>query len=156
MVCWDSKVHYSAGCLFFFFFFFFWLRLRLVVWPRLGDPFKSQNSREFCTGYSLGWILGCVYTTCSYGPIRIYYTIPSGSAFPPSCLVLYFFVLIIIIIIIIYIRSWGWYDFSPICSSMVLQIHNQQVLWGIVTSPTPSSLEFKCFSPLSRFVALTK
>ena len=38
--------------------FFIWLSLGLVVWPRLGDLFVSQNPREFCTSHSPGWILG--------------------------------------------------------------------------------------------------
>ena len=32
--------------------FFCWLSLGLVVWPRLGDPFVSQNPKEFCASHS--------------------------------------------------------------------------------------------------------
>ena len=45
--------------------FFCWLSLGLVVWPRLGDPFISQNSKG--VRVSQGQILGCAYTICSYG-----------------------------------------------------------------------------------------
>ena len=83
-----GKVHYSAASLFFrlfisiflffglfvfgggcFVFFFCWLSQGLVVWPRLGDPFVSQNPKEFCASHFPGQILGCAYTTCSYGQI---------------------------------------------------------------------------------------
>ena len=40
----NGKVYYSAGSL----FFCCWLTLGLVVWPRLGDPFVSQNLIESC------------------------------------------------------------------------------------------------------------
>ena len=43
MVCQVSKVHYSAGS------FFCWLSLGLVIWPRSGALFVSQNPREVCT-----------------------------------------------------------------------------------------------------------
>ena len=39
------------------FSFFSWLALGLFVWPRLGDPFASQNTREYCT--------------CSYGQMSV-------------------------------------------------------------------------------------
>ena len=47
-VSWNGKVHYSVGFLFLSFFFFCWLSLGLVVWPRLVDPFVSQNYYSFC------------------------------------------------------------------------------------------------------------
>ena len=50
-------------------FFFSWLSLGLVVWPRLGDLFVSQNSREVYASHSLGQILSCTYTIWSYGQI---------------------------------------------------------------------------------------
>ena len=43
-----------AGSLFFF--------NDLVVWPRLGDPFVSENLKEVCASYSPGWILVSTYT----------------------------------------------------------------------------------------------
>ena len=49
-VSWNGEVHYSAGS---FFFFFFWLSQSLVVWPRLGDPFVSQNPRDSFLGQIL-------------------------------------------------------------------------------------------------------
>ena len=48
----------------------YWLSLGLDVWSRLNDPFVSKNPRESCTSHFLGWILGCVYTICSYGQIK--------------------------------------------------------------------------------------
>ena len=57
---------------------FFCLSQRLVVWPRLGDPFVSQNPRELCSSYSPRWILGCAYTTCSYEQINFFSATLSG------------------------------------------------------------------------------
>ena len=34
----------------------------LVIWPRLGDLFVSQNPRKFCTSHSPGQSFGCAYT----------------------------------------------------------------------------------------------
>ena len=45
------------------------LSLGVVIWPRLGDLFASQNPREVCASHFLGRILGCAYTICSYGQI---------------------------------------------------------------------------------------
>ena len=59
--------------------FFDWLSLGLIVWPRLGDPFVSQNSEEICASFP-GKVLGCAYTICSYGQISISCTFPSGSS----------------------------------------------------------------------------
>ena len=66
------------------FFFFFCIWLSLVVWPRLGDSFVSQNRREVCASHSQGRIPGCIYTTFSYGQISVFCTIPSGSPWLPS------------------------------------------------------------------------
>ena len=73
MISRDGKLHYSAGSRFFFFFFFFliffcWLSLGLFVWPRLGDPFVSQNLKKFvCRIFQDGfWV---VHTNCSHGQI---------------------------------------------------------------------------------------
>ena len=49
--------------------FFCRLSLGLVVWPRLGDPSVSQNSREVCVSHYSGRILDRVYTICSYDQI---------------------------------------------------------------------------------------
>ena len=38
-------------------FFFYWLSLGLVIWPRLGDPFVSQNPEKVCASHSSGRIL---------------------------------------------------------------------------------------------------
>ena len=74
----NSKVYFSAS------FLFCWPSLRLVIWPRLGDPFISQNPRGVCASHSPGLILGCAYTIGSYGQISVSCTISSGSPFSPS------------------------------------------------------------------------
>ena len=68
VVCGDNKVHNSTSSpLFFFFFFFCWLSQGLIVWPRLGDSFVSQNPKAVCVYHSPREILGCAYTICSHG-----------------------------------------------------------------------------------------
>ena len=59
--------------LFFSLFFLLLTSLGLVVWPRLNDPFLSQNPKEFCASHFLGRIPGCSYTICSYSQIYYYY-----------------------------------------------------------------------------------
>ena len=90
MVCQDSKVHNSPGSLFFLFIFLFcWLSQGLVIWPRIGDPIVSQNSREICVSHSPGQILGCAHTIWSYRQISIFFLQFSVNHFPTqSCLVL--------------------------------------------------------------------
>ena len=56
-------------------FFFCWLLERLFVWSRLGDPFVSQNPREYCASHSPGRVLSCAYATWSYSRILISCTI---------------------------------------------------------------------------------
>ena len=85
LVCQDSKVHYYAG------FVFCRLSLALVVCPRLGDLIISQSPRKLSESHSQGCILGCAYTTCSYGQISISCTIHIGSPCPPSCVQSYIF-----------------------------------------------------------------
>ena len=50
-------------------FFFSWLSRGLVVWPRLGVPFVSQNPREFTASHFLGRILDCASIINSYEQI---------------------------------------------------------------------------------------
>ena len=45
------------------------LSLGLVVRPRFGDPFVSQNPWGVSSSHFTGKILGCAYTICSYGHI---------------------------------------------------------------------------------------
>ena len=59
----NGKILYSAGSL------FCWLSSSLVVWPRLDDPFTSQNHREVCFSHFPGWIRGFSYTIYSNGQI---------------------------------------------------------------------------------------
>ena len=54
---------------------FCWLSQGLVVWPRLSDPFVSQNPRELCTSHFPRRILGFAYTIYSYGYIYISCTV---------------------------------------------------------------------------------
>ena len=65
-------------------FCFYWLLLGLVFWPRLGDPFVYQSPIEVCVCHFLGQVLGCAYTICWHGQIKISCTFPSGSHCPPS------------------------------------------------------------------------
>ena len=60
------------------------LSLGLVVWPRLGDPFVSQNPWAVCASHSLGQIMGCEFTIYLCGQISILSAIPSGSSSSPS------------------------------------------------------------------------
>ena len=102
-----GKVHYSAGSL------FCWLSQGLVVWPRLDDPFVSQNPRELCASRLLGRILGCAYTICSYGQILISGIIPSGShCITKLCLVLFSFCdnLLYSLIMWLIVSSLSWHN----------------------------------------------
>ena len=69
---------------FFFFFFFFWQCRGLVIRPRLGGPFATQNPRKLCAHHYPGRILGCASTTYISVQISISCTIPSESPSPPS------------------------------------------------------------------------
>ena len=71
-----------------------WWLLGLVIWPRWGDPFLSQNLRKVCASHSSERILGCAYTICSFGQILI------------SCTII---IIIIIIIIWVYYRYFHFY-----------------------------------------------
>ena len=73
----DSKVHDFS--------FFGCLSLDLVIWLRFGDLVVSQNPREIYASHFQGRILGCAFTTCSYGRILSSCTTPSGSPSSPSC-----------------------------------------------------------------------
>ena len=64
--------------------FFSWLSLGQFIWLRLIDHLVSQNLREFCASYIPGWILGWVYTICSYSQISTSCTISCGSPSPLS------------------------------------------------------------------------
>ena len=63
---------------------FCWLLWDLVVWPKFVDPFVCQNPRGVCVTHSLGLMLGCAYTICSYRQTSTSCTIPSGSPCSPS------------------------------------------------------------------------
>ena len=53
-------------------FFCCWLFQSPVVWPRLGDPFVSQNPRKVCASHSPGQNLGCAYPICLHGKTSIF------------------------------------------------------------------------------------
>ena len=77
VVCQDGKIHYSTIC---HFVLFCWLSQGLVVWPRFGDSFASQNPWKLRTSHSLGQILGRAYTISADGQIKKKMcTVPSGS-----------------------------------------------------------------------------
>ena len=63
-----SFILWSARRIFFFFFFFFFVDF-YKVWSRLSDPFMNQSPIGVYVRHSLGQILGCAYTICSYGQI---------------------------------------------------------------------------------------
>ena len=56
MIRQDGKFLYSVNCL-----FFSWLLLCLVVWPRVGDQFLSQNSWELFVSFSMVDSGFCMY-----------------------------------------------------------------------------------------------
>ena len=85
---------------------FCWVLLGLVAWPRLGDPFVSQNPRVVCVSHSPGKILGFAYTIIPYGHISISGTIPNKSLSPPSCF--YSYTLSALIIICCIRLLWDW------------------------------------------------
>ena len=68
----------------FFFLIFRWLLQCLVVWPRLGDPFVSQNIRGVCALHFPGHILACAFTICLHGKTSISCTILIRSPCPFS------------------------------------------------------------------------
>ena len=76
----ESKVHNFAISLFLF-FYFFRLSLGLVFWPRLDDPFVRQSPIGVYVWHFLRQVLGCAYTICSYGEIKISCTIPCPQFF---------------------------------------------------------------------------
>ena len=85
--CSQPGQHIPQFVKFSFFFFFFcccWLLRGMFVYPRLGDPFLSQNPCGVCASHSPVHILGCACTICSYGQTSISGTIPSGSPRPHS------------------------------------------------------------------------
>ena len=90
----------------------------LVVWLRLGDPFVSQNPRKVCVSHSLGKILGCAYTICSYGQTLISCIIPSESLSPPSRILSYTFSVLIGCIRLLCKRSFRHYH------------HRTYICWG--------------------------
>ena len=57
----DSKIHDSEVLFQFFFFFFFLLLQGLVICPRSGDPFVSQNPRGVGVSFSKTDSGLCIY-----------------------------------------------------------------------------------------------
>ena len=82
----------SAVFFFSFFFFFCWLSLGQVVWLILGDPFVSQNLREFCASHSSKLILGLsMFPLFVWSNLIFVYNSLRISYPTQSCLVLYSF-----------------------------------------------------------------
>ena len=69
-------------------FIFWWLSLGLVVWPRLGDLFISQNPKELCAPRLLGRSPGYVYNICSFGQIKLFTQFQIDHFPIQSCLIL--------------------------------------------------------------------
>ena len=110
--------------LFLVFFCCCWLLLLgLVFWPRLGDPFVCQSPIGIYVCHSLGQILGCAYTFCSYGEIQISCTSPCGSLCPPICVYSYIPSMLICCIRLLY-DCWFrlYHHITYICYFVVLSI----------------------------------
>ena len=61
-----NSTPWSAGTQFARSLFCCWLSYSLVVWPRLGNPFLSQNSIAVSLSHFPGELLGCAYTIYWY------------------------------------------------------------------------------------------
>ena len=72
-----QRTLFSGFCL-----FFSHLSLRVVICPRLGNAFLSQNVSDYWALNSHGHILSCAHTFCSHGQIQTFRTFPSVSSFP--------------------------------------------------------------------------
>ena len=138
MVYRDSKLHFSAGSL----FFFFWLSLSLVVWSRLGDLFLSQNSREVCVSHSPGPILGWANTTYSYGEIKIFAHFPLDHPSHPvvSSLIIFF----VLVCCICLLCDWSFF----------LYHHNLHLLSCCVLSIFALIWLVLLFTPLEFFTSV--
>ena len=73
VISWYSKIHNSVN-----FSFSNWLLLSLIIWPRLGDPFVSQNPIGIGAYYRPGQILGSPYFICLHSQISIIIIISSS------------------------------------------------------------------------------
>ena len=91
--------------------FLCWLLIRLVFWPRLGDPCVCQSPIRVYVCYFLGQILGCAFTICLYSQIKISYTSPSGPPCRPSRVKSYIHSALICYFVASYLFSL-WYDWS--------------------------------------------
>ena len=104
------------------------LSLGLAAWPRICDPFVSQNSREFYASYSPRQILSCAYTTCLYGWFSDFYT-TKWFTFPiRSSIILYSF-----------------------CANLLLSL----IMWLIISSLSSHKLHLQFCSVLSIFAQHT-
>ena len=74
-----------------FFFLFCWLSLGLCVWPRLGDPFVSQNPREVYVSFPTIDSEMCIYHLFIWSNFNFLYTSQRITFPTQSCLVLYSF-----------------------------------------------------------------
>ena len=70
--------------------FFFLIIISLVYWPRLSYLFVCQSPIRVDVCHSLGQLLGCAYTICSYGQIKNFFHISLWITLPTqSCLVIW-------------------------------------------------------------------
>ena len=74
---------------FFFFFFFFWQSLCLVLTSKLGNPFVSQNPKEFCVSFSRTDSRLCIYHLFAWSNLNFLHNSQWATLPTQSCLLLY-------------------------------------------------------------------
>ena len=114
MVCWQNPLDSK-----FFFFHFFKVTLDLVFWSELGDPFVSQNTREFYESHFLGRVVIFAGTIWQYGQISVTCTIPCESPFPPSRALFYTLFVLVYCIRYDVINRFNFFFTSPTLSILL-------------------------------------
>ena len=123
-------------------FFFF---QGLVDWPRLDDPFVSQNPRGVCVSHSRGQMLCYACTICSYGLISISCPIPCGSPCPPSRVQSYTFSVLICCICLLCDYTFLLYHHVIYIISIIITI------WHALTiAPKILAIRIKTFWPSTK------
>ena len=93
---WNGKVNSSTGSLFL-------LSLGLVIWPRLGDPFVSQNSREFSFFWTDSGL--CIHHLLVWSNSKFLHN-SRGSASPP--IRIWFYILFLLTYCICFLCDWSF------------------------------------------------
>ena len=99
--------------LFCMFSFFCWLLEGLVVWPRLSDPFRSQNPKGICVGHSPGLDVGlCIYHLFIWSNGYFLHNSQWTTLPTQSCLILYSFCdnLLYSLITWLMVSSLSWHN----------------------------------------------